>query len=517
MSLPDIVVPTADASQGIVNELFGVDRLNILSVDKTSLFNYLFSSFNTGMLSFGFGIYAFIVIVGTVNTARDGIFLGKDWDSYWIPVRIVLGSISVIPYKSGYCLAQYLVFIAIAAGTTFADKLWSEVNHDLAHHNVPPVVGSSVTDTLKNDIALYMLGSLTKAQLTDFNTGHNLCVASPTPQTPDNVRCDVKIDLPLSSGFVQQYADQINTVIQHPEGDTKANMLDYLSQGMLEWSGSFSVDEDAYYYKYKLGSSYLNGTYDIDMGNVNGVENVAAFDQIINGYLRYVPNNAHEISALNLISAYSASPLRRDAGQMLANQSDAISILANGVVKGLEEKPVHDDPSKHQDPVDTSTGWWDADQQYLNLDKELSQNLTSLYNEFNAFNNQITSNYNESIQVNYQSMNVTYYYQSTQVQKLLSDIFDDKSITTSYEVPTSLSLRHTPDIQLKKDDMKLSDFANSMKTVRDQFQNIIKNVYKQGLINLAQKNNDLEQVKALLQDGMSFQYAQYMLRHVQLF
>ncbi|WP_119342957.1 DotA/TraY family protein [Facilibium subflavum] len=507
MGLPSINVPAADASQSVINQLFGVDGLNILSVDKTSLLNYVFNNFNQGLLTFAFLIYSFLVIAGTINTARDGTFLGKNWDTYWIPIRVIFGSVSAIPYKSGYCIAQYLIFVIIAAGTTFADNLWSKVNEDVTQHNVPPVVSSVITGTLKNDIALYMLGSLTKAQIASFNASHQLCTNAPTPKNPYNEICQFKINMPSSSGFIQQNAKKINQALQQVSSrDDMADETSYLSQGLTTWSNVFSKHGQEYYYKYKIDQLYLNGTYNIDMGNVSADNTTDQFSTIVMEYLSYAPKKEQAVSAMNAIRLYNQNPLQSN---VLNNNDDAISLLVNGIVKGLEEKPSTDAGSNK---LDTSKGWWEADQQYLNLDKILSENLKQLYDKFNQFNQQVNEQYNHTIQVNYQSMDLSFFYQEENISNMVESLVngDVSEIQTTQDIPQGLSPRRTPTIHFDKDEIKQADFSNSMEQVRQKFNEIIQTSYDKNIISEKDKNFALSQIDSLLADGMSFKYAQYL-------
>jgi len=71
---------TDDVSWQVLDKLFGISGpQSVLSGGMDSTFKTIVYHFNLGLLSVLVFIYAFIVIIGTINTARDGTFLGKNW------------------------------------------------------------------------------------------------------------------------------------------------------------------------------------------------------------------------------------------------------------------------------------------------------------------------------------------------------------------------------------------------------------------------------------------------------
>jgi conjugal transfer/type IV secretion protein DotA/TraY len=64
----------------------------------------LFRTFNLIALGIGTLIVVYATVVGVLKTAVEGEFLGRQWNSLWIPLRMVLG----IP-RSFHC---HLVILA---------------------------------------------------------------------------------------------------------------------------------------------------------------------------------------------------------------------------------------------------------------------------------------------------------------------------------------------------------------------------------------------------------------------
>jgi hypothetical protein len=60
-----------------------------------------------------------------LKTAQDGEFLGKNWSSMWVPLRMVMGIAALFPTTSGYSALQVLMMWVIVQGVGAADTLWN--------------------------------------------------------------------------------------------------------------------------------------------------------------------------------------------------------------------------------------------------------------------------------------------------------------------------------------------------------------------------------------------------------
>ena len=94
------------------------------SVDIT-LLGTMFKTFNSVILAVGALIVVYVTVVGVMNTAHEGKFMGKDWNNLWIPIRVVLGIGALIPTASGYSGIQILMMWVILQGIGAADTLWA--------------------------------------------------------------------------------------------------------------------------------------------------------------------------------------------------------------------------------------------------------------------------------------------------------------------------------------------------------------------------------------------------------
>ena len=84
----------------------------------------IFKIFNSAVLVVAGLVVAYVLLVGTLNTAHDGEMMGKKWSSIWVPLRTALGVALIVPV-GGACLAQMLVAWLAVQGIGLADKAWS--------------------------------------------------------------------------------------------------------------------------------------------------------------------------------------------------------------------------------------------------------------------------------------------------------------------------------------------------------------------------------------------------------
>ena len=123
-----------DYSVSMLHNLFGVwiDNWDGASAQANNLLlPHLFRDFSLGIFSLVMIFLFWGFLAGTVNTARDGSFLGRDWDSAWIPIRIVVGTFFSVPMISGYNTIQYLVFKIVFSSILLANFLWTNVNYQI--------------------------------------------------------------------------------------------------------------------------------------------------------------------------------------------------------------------------------------------------------------------------------------------------------------------------------------------------------------------------------------------------
>ena len=91
----------------------------------------------------------YIVGVGIMNTAYHGQFLGKSWNSMWVPFRpaIAFSLVLPIPGASGLCLVQMMVLTLAMLGFGVGSATWGLAVEGLARNPlVTPVPGESIRE-----------------------------------------------------------------------------------------------------------------------------------------------------------------------------------------------------------------------------------------------------------------------------------------------------------------------------------------------------------------------------------
>lgn len=117
---------SGDLSIGFLSSFFGIVD-GILNGGGSQILGAMFGVFNAVILIFGAIMLAYVLIMGTINTANEGEMLGRKWSSVWVPIRLVVSIVLLIPKASGYSLIQVLVMWVVVQGVGVADKVWNRV------------------------------------------------------------------------------------------------------------------------------------------------------------------------------------------------------------------------------------------------------------------------------------------------------------------------------------------------------------------------------------------------------
>lgn len=157
MNFLSIPMPSAsDTSVNILYQIIGPVIDDIVGSTTTSgslgTFADMLKTFNIYLLAFGTLIFAVMLFIGTMNSAADGQFLGRNMNSIWTPVRLVIGLLFVVPLQTGLCIGQYIFLYMILIGVTIGTAVWNEVVTDVFTTYTPPGVPVYV-----NNYALEMI------------------------------------------------------------------------------------------------------------------------------------------------------------------------------------------------------------------------------------------------------------------------------------------------------------------------------------------------------------------------
>lgn len=129
----NILNPSKD-DQSIVflRKIFGNIQGNILgggldlSPTQGQILGRMMEVLNYGIMIVAGVLVSYIVITGVMNTAHEGEFMGRNFKSGWVIMRVIFGSILLLPNQAtGYSLAQWLVMWMAVQGIGLADNVWS--------------------------------------------------------------------------------------------------------------------------------------------------------------------------------------------------------------------------------------------------------------------------------------------------------------------------------------------------------------------------------------------------------
>ncbi len=192
MVIPNIFDPIQfsqnDASVNYLYGLFGSMTGVIVPNAPLSLpqyyqviFGNMFSTFNTTILAVGALVVLYTTIVGIMNTAHQGQFMGKDWNNLWIPIRTVLGISMLVPTSTGYSYIQVFMMWFIIQGIGAADSLWNTMLQTLNGTFANPYGNIAAPSAQANRT----IGDLFKSLVCAESSGR-LMAGTPNPYTGEN-------------------------------------------------------------------------------------------------------------------------------------------------------------------------------------------------------------------------------------------------------------------------------------------------------------------------------------------
>src|SRR5688500_1419300 len=86
----------SDQSIKYLGQIFGNMSGVIPSGDEITVIGAMFRVFISVVLAVGALIIIYVTVIGVMQTAHEGEFMGKKWNSIWVPLRTVLGIATLI-------------------------------------------------------------------------------------------------------------------------------------------------------------------------------------------------------------------------------------------------------------------------------------------------------------------------------------------------------------------------------------------------------------------------------------
>lgn len=376
---------------------------------EVTIFQHIMYGFNVGMLSIGMVLFGYILYVGTIHSARDGVFLGKDWDSYWLPLRTVFGAIAVIPTKSGYCMAQWAIFNLVTMGVGFADYIWQDA-YNAASNGAQAVVPSGLTQQIIDQNAYFLLYGLVvnayeSAQedkvvsCTQENDEKSQMIFGSSGNNDPLNKCQYSYDVLLNGVNKLNINELLN--IWQPTGNSKQYLYNFLPQnsgGMHNFlvnnfsqciqlgnsvCGTMLNDQTDQLSYYQLGFNNMTvNAYFLVKAN-SKEQYVANYDnQIKNSGLNVTSQTqfSHQLSNITSTDPFKSSiDILQDKSGNKKVELDPklLSTYSSDLIQKMTDQGVN-----KQSTDQISSTWWDADQKYLLLDQKLGNNLQALQKAF---------------------------------------------------------------------------------------------------------------------------------------
>lgn len=120
-------IASNDQSVLYLGQVFGLVGSLLAVQNPNMLMGIMFKVLNTTALTIGAMLVVYVVVVGLLKTAQEGEFLGKQWNSLWVPVRTVLGIAALFPTATGYSAIQVLIMWVVLQGVGAGDVMWNTV------------------------------------------------------------------------------------------------------------------------------------------------------------------------------------------------------------------------------------------------------------------------------------------------------------------------------------------------------------------------------------------------------
>lgn len=123
-SLHLFALPAGDISVGFLQRIFGTAPDGIGVGGGQTVIAAGVSVFNQAVLFLAMIFIIYTTVKGTVDSAHDGVILGKKMSEIWMPIRTVVGTAFLLPLASGFSMIQMAVLWLAVQGVGVADTAW---------------------------------------------------------------------------------------------------------------------------------------------------------------------------------------------------------------------------------------------------------------------------------------------------------------------------------------------------------------------------------------------------------
>lgn len=120
--------PPEDMATRLMEGLLGATYTSPFTagIQTNTLFGAIFMVFNIIVFAVGTVFASYGVVAGIVQTAHEGVVMGKRMSAIWMPVRMVTGIGGLIPAFGGFSLSQVAMIVATSWGISFGNFAYNE-------------------------------------------------------------------------------------------------------------------------------------------------------------------------------------------------------------------------------------------------------------------------------------------------------------------------------------------------------------------------------------------------------
>lgn len=111
-----------DQSMKMLGELFGT--IGDLWTGEISPLAIVFLGYNSAVMCAGMLLLAYTASAGFLQTSQEGELFGKRFSTIWLPIRLTVGTVGILPMFGGWSGAQAIMFFGTALGIGFANTGW---------------------------------------------------------------------------------------------------------------------------------------------------------------------------------------------------------------------------------------------------------------------------------------------------------------------------------------------------------------------------------------------------------
>lgn len=122
--------PASDVSVGYLSQIFGSviseiqGAASLGNAAPDSGLGAMMGVFNAAVLMVGAWFIGYLSVKGVLDSAHDGVVLGKKMSNIWIPIRTVSGTALLLPLSGGFSFLQKMVLWCALSGVGVADNMW---------------------------------------------------------------------------------------------------------------------------------------------------------------------------------------------------------------------------------------------------------------------------------------------------------------------------------------------------------------------------------------------------------